>query len=139
MDFSIKHIMKKYHYNENNIQFVCLKNGFISAFIHHRVDAVSSVWNIYEGELIRQHCPKAYFYPYIDMGLPGFADVVIVKSKNNSHSDESFKYALKKAIDFVRKDPDKAYEIAVKSHPELNTAFNKSTWRNFIPLFSDEK
>jgi ABC-type nitrate/sulfonate/bicarbonate transport system substrate-binding protein len=134
----IKCLMKKYNYKPGDLNLLYVRTAFVQSFLAHSIDAVTGIWGIYEGELIRKHCPKARFYSYKDLGVPDFSDAMIVKSCNNNTSDASFKRALCKAIDYIKKNPQQAYQIAIRNYPVLDNALNKKTWPAFVSLFSKQ-
>ena len=133
-DVIIKAVLRRY--KEGDVRLMYVQQAFVTSFIARTIDAVSGIWDIYEGETIRRHCKNVYFYSCKDLGVAEFSDVIIITGAQNKESDEPFKKALSKAIAFVKKNPQEAFDLCIKKYPELNTELNQKTWKKFIKMFS---
>ena len=108
------------------------------ALLTHRVAAVSGAMrNVEFIELQAQGFPAKAFYPEQN-GVPPYAELIFVARNSQEARMIAFVKAIKEAIVYLKAEPDQAWALLIKHHPELDTPTNLKIYHATIPYFTDQ-
>lgn len=103
-----------------------------------QVDVIyGAFWNIEGGHLKSLGIPTSYF-EVSHLGHPDYSELVFV-GMGAPETYNSFKAAMQESIDFCKGNPDEAFNLYVKYHPEKNSstlAWEKEAWLKTVPVLS---
>lgn len=141
LTFAVIHqFLKSQKLTEKDVTVMLAKHGLVSGFMSGQIDVIFNVYKTYQVHDIKKHMTKPYqVFELSDFGIPNFASMVLVCSKSvPAELRLKVARALQKAVDFIHKNPDAAYEKVRLYRPELDTAENKEVWSVVHPEFSKD-
>ncbi len=136
MDQFLEHV----HLKQNDVSIIMAKNCLVSGFLSGKIDAVFNIYQTYQLHDIKTHMTKPFYvHQFKDFGVPSFASTVLICSKNvQMDVRHRMQRALQKAIDFIHRFPDKAYDCVRSYRPELDTTENRDVWPLVHPIFAHD-
>ncbi len=123
---------------QDDVSIIIAKNCLVSGFLSGKIDAIFNIYRTYQLHDIKKHITKPFHvYEFNDFGVPPFASMVLICGKD-VHIDVRLRMqrALQKAVDFIHRSPDKAYDCVRGYRPELDTCENRDVWLLVRPIFA---
>jgi putative hydroxymethylpyrimidine transport system substrate-binding protein len=115
----------------------------VQSLVSGKVDAVSGGYRNYEFVELRQEGYKPAFFAFEEHGIPEFDELVMVTSAEYAAQNEealhSFRRAIQRAIDDVRRDPEEALSLYFKALPEAPKELEREVFRLTLPLYAQSQ
>lgn len=141
LTFAVMHqVLKNLNLTENDVTIIMAKNCLVTGFIAGNIDVVFNLYRTYQLHDIKKHMKRPFFvYELKDFGVPSFASMVLACGPTVP-ADVKLKMTrvLQKAVDYIHKHSDAAYECVRLYRPELDTVENKDVWPLVHPIFAKD-
>lgn len=110
-----------------------------------QVDVIyGGYWNI-EKEHLRSYGVETDHFMLTELGMPNYYELIFVANQNSPQTDpefiERFKKGLKKSIEFVQANPEKAFEIYIALNPDKSDktlAWERDAWKITSPVLAKD-
>lgn len=137
-ELAIKTMLEKHGLKLEDVTLMPVSGGMPAALLSGQVEAIFSAYRTYELEDIRLHKPKTNVFYYEENGIPSFDQVILIihKDKLNQSELKKFLIALKKSAEFIKQQPEEAWELYIEYAPEQATDLNHKVFRNVAKLIS---
>jgi putative hydroxymethylpyrimidine transport system substrate-binding protein len=111
-----------------------------SALLSGQADAVmGAFWNYELAELELEKVPGAYF-AMEKYGVPDYSELIVISNdkflKDNTAVARRLVAAVQEAIDFTRRDPDKALAMYFKANPTVRKDLDQRAFQLTLPQFA---
>ncbi len=137
-DIILNTMLKHIQLNKKNVEVINVGFNLTQALLSKKVDGVMGVMrNVEPVEMAMMGYHTRLFYPE-DYGFPYYDELIFVANKKNIKDERIRKFLLgvKKAVIYLRQNPQASWSVFVKNHPELNNGKNYKIWQKTLPLFS---
>lgn len=136
----LKTMLKSANLTEKDVQMVNVNWSLSPSLLSGQVDGVIGAFRNFElNQLkIEQHEGVA-FYPE-QHGVPVYDELIFVANKTAIQDEKlsRFMTAISQANDFIKQNPDKAWELFVSYKPkELDNELNRMAWADTLPHLAD--
>ncbi len=122
----------------DDVELVNVNFALSPALLSGRVAAVVGAYRNFEiNQLEIEGAEPLPFYPE-ELGVPAYDELVFV-ARNDRLDDPAlrkFVDAVARGVQYIVNHPDKAYDLFVKSRPELDDELNRRAWADTIPRFA---
>ena len=123
-------MLEKQGVSLTDIELINVHYDLSQALLSKKIDAATGMMrNLELIQLTLLGHPGLAFYPE-ENGVPTYSELILVAHKNHiaEVKFKKFLIALKKAADYLQKNPEESWILFAKSHPELNNELNKRSW-----------
>ncbi len=138
-------LLKAFAENNGISSYTPINVGFtiIPALVSGKVDAIMGPYKNYEVvELEEKGYPARYFEPS-QWGLPDYDELVFISGKQALNKKEkalrSFVATVGEAIEFTRKNPDKALAAYFKAVPEADRNMETKAFKVTVSLYASSQ
>ncbi len=125
--------------NISDVELVNVHYNLVQALLSRRVDAIAGAMRNYEVPQLELAGIKIEtFYPE-NYGVPPYAELNYIINQQHRHDKRFTKFfiAVTEATQYIKQHPQRAWQMIIKKHPELNTKLNAISWKMTYPLFPD--
>lgn len=132
-------VMLKDRVAMETITLINIHYALTQSLLTRSVDAVTGMMRNFEVvEMEQLHKPVHVFYPE-HYGMPTYNELIYVANKNmiNKKVITKFLQALEMSTQYIKKNPQEAWQLIKSKHPELNNALNDKAWVITLPYLSD--
>jgi ABC-type nitrate/sulfonate/bicarbonate transport system substrate-binding protein len=126
-------ILKSVSLTFNDVERVYSLYHLSQGLLSGQYDAAMHIPLIYAPELL-EHKPDLCIYKLKGFGI-SYNGQVLVQHKNSKNMEAIYK-GLMQAKDALIANPENAWNVIIKEHPELDTTNAKERWRRYIALLS---
>ncbi|WP_423739119.1 ABC transporter substrate-binding protein [Conservatibacter flavescens] len=132
-------MLKSVGLSGDDVEMINVNWSLSPALISGQVHAVIGSFRNFElNQLdIEKHPGKAFFPE--QHGVPSYEELILVVNKDRLQAPKfkQFLTALQQASDYVRANPDEAWQVFVSYKPqELDNELNRRAWRDTLPYLS---
>ena len=125
---------------EDDYKLINIGTNIIAPLMTGRIDAVIGPFRNYEINLLKLEGAEADFFPLEKHGIPDYYELVIIT--NDTYLEEHPKIAknlmmaIQKAIEFTKKNPDKALQLFFKANPDARKELEELAFKDTLDLFA---
>lgn len=122
-----------------DVELITIQYNMVQALLTHNIDIATQVMRNYEvPQLELNGHPVNVFLPE-NYGIPTYSELVFVANIHHQNDPRitAFLSALTEAVAYLKKNPEKSWEIFAKLYPESNNTFTRTSWFITIPYFND--
>lgn len=126
------------HRQIDDVKLVNVNFQLTSALLTGKVEAVIGGYRNIEALEISLQGKQPVVFNVEDFGVPAYDELIFVANRNNLNKTaiKKFLTALKQGEDYLQAHPEESWLAFAKTHPELDTTFNKQAWMKTLPLFA---
>lgn len=133
-------MLKKHHVSLHDVELINVHYDLTQALLSGKIDAAAGMmrnFEIIQMELVG--IPARAFLPEKE-GVSTYSELIFVANAQNPNDPRFQKFiaALKKAVIYLKKNPDACWTAFVKNHPELDDELNRRAWVITVPYFTDK-
>lgn len=136
----LKTMLKSANLTEKDVQMVNVNWSLSPSLLSGQVDGVIGAFRNFElNQLKIEKHEGVAFYPE-QYGVPTYDELIFVANKVAIRDEKlsRFMTAISQANDFIKQNPDKAWELFVSYKPkELDNELNRMAWADTLPHLAD--
>ncbi|MBS0350201.1 MAG: ABC transporter substrate-binding protein [Proteobacteria bacterium] len=131
-------MLQKHGMSLSDIQFINVRFDLVQGLLSKRLAAFAGgMRNVEPIQLKFSGFDSQIFLPEAN-GFPTYDELIFVANKHQAHDPRlvQFLTALQQGIEYLKQNPELAWQGVIKQHPELNNPVNKKIWFASAPYFS---
>lgn len=135
----LKVMLSKQGLTEKDVELINVRYNLTQALLSKKVDAVTGLMRNFEIPQLKMSGHKVNAFFPEEHGIPNYSELIFVVHLDHRQDPRFPKFlaALKKAVIYLKKHPQKTWEQFAKLYPENNNALNRAAWMITIPYFSN--
>ncbi|VVC76223.1 Putative thiamine biosynthesis protein [Aquicella siphonis] len=136
----LKVMLLKAGLSDKDVELTNVRYNLAQALLTHKVDAVTGIMRNYEVPLLESGDQKVVAFFPEDNGVPNYSELVFIAHTKNIHDPRFSRFlaAVKKAVAYLDKHPQQAWEGFVAQYPEANNRVNREAWFATMPYFAED-
>ncbi|HEY8487252.1 MAG TPA: ABC transporter substrate-binding protein, partial [Limnochordales bacterium] len=123
-----------------DVQLVNVNFNLTPALLSGQVDAVVGAYKNYESVVLEREGARPVWFELTRYGVPDYYELVLVAGDGvlarRRPELTALVQALQEAIEETRRNPDRAFEVFLQAHPDLDRALNQEAFRRTLPEFA---
>lgn len=131
-------MLKKVNLILGDVDLINVKFNLVSALLTKKIDGFLGGMRNFEPLVIESMGGKIrVFYPE-EYGFPKYSELILVINKNRTKDPDLIKFtrALKKGVQYLKKNPTKSWQKFILRYPDQNNPVNKKVWLLTINYFA---
>ncbi len=126
------------HYSKVNVGFT-----IVPALVAGKVDAVMGPFKTYETVELAQRGYHSEFFELEKYGIPDYEELIFISGtkilQKKAQSIRAFGAAVKKAVFYTKKNPEKAFKLYLKAVPEAEKKTEAQAFKLTLPYYAGKK
>ena len=124
----------------DQVEFVNVGFNTVLSLLSHRVDAIGAFRNfeVIQVELLGH---EPIYFPQEDYGVPSTYEILLVINpelvETRPNALQALVAGLARGIAYTRENPQEAFEIFLRAHPDLDDALNRQAYEATIQLYAE--
>lgn len=134
---ALEALLKKAGLTLKDVEAVNIQYNLTQALLSKRLDAIINVMRNVEPLQLRFSGQPVNLFP-VDAVMPSH-DALIIVTHHRELTDprlKKFLIALQQASDYLKKNPEKSWQLFAKNNPALNNILNHQIWAATLPYLA---
>lgn len=125
---------------EDDYELINIGTNIMAPLLSGQIDAVIGPFRNYEINMLKLEGAEADFFALEKHGIPDYYELVIIT--NDTYLEEhpttakKLMMAIQEAIQFTKKNPDKALQLFFQANPKASKELEKLAFRDTLDLFA---
>ena len=125
---------------KDDYELINIGTNIIAPLMSGQIDAVIGPFRNYEINLLKLEGAEADFFALEKHGIPDYYELVIITNdtylKDNKETAKQLILAIKEAISFTKKNPEKALQLFFKANPDSRKELEELAFRDTLEFFA---
>ena len=125
---------------EDDYELINIGTNIMAPLLSGQIDAVIGPFRNYEINMLKLEGAEADFFALEKHGIPDYYELVIITNdaylKEHPETAKKLMVAIQEAIQFTKKNPDKALQLFFKANPDAPKELEKLAFRDTLDLFA---
>ncbi len=125
---------------KDDYELINVGTNIVAPLMGGQIDAVIGPFRNYEINLLKLEGAEADFFALEKHGIPDYYELVIITNdtylKEHPETAKKLMMAIQEAIQFTKKNPDKALQLFFQANPKASKELEKLAFRDTLDLFA---
>ena len=132
-------VLQKNKLTLRDVTLINVHYNLLQALMSNKVTAAMGTFCNFEPLAMQNYGITPRSFNLVNYGVPSHEALIIISHLPSSNERlVRFVLALKDAVDYLKKHPERAWQAVIKNHPEFNTTLNHQAWLYTLPYFADD-
>ena len=124
----------------DDYELINIGTNIIAPLLSGQIDAVIGPFRNYEINMLKLEGAEADFFALEKHGIPDYYELVIITNdsylEKNKETAKNLILAIKEAISFTKKNPEKALQLFLKANPDSRKKLEELAFRDTLEFFA---
>lgn len=124
----------------DDYELINIGTNIMAPLLTGKIHAVIGPFRNYEINMLKLEGAEADFFALEKHGIPDYYELVIITNdsylKNNKETAKKLMMAVKEAISFTKKNPDKALQLFFKANPDSRKELEELAFKDTVEFFA---